>query len=128
MKVHDRASTAERAFCVFSVSSLFCTLLLTKAILFLFYSCFCYNKSRKEDERRTETDIELNRSSNSNNSNSIIDCPAFIRLVSSNNISSHNIAPATNWSNNHKQQHQQQCDHTNISFPPILPHKPDQQD
>jgi hypothetical protein len=33
-------------------------LLLTKAIIFLFYSCFCYNKSRKEDERNTETDIE----------------------------------------------------------------------
>jgi hypothetical protein len=116
MKVHDRVSRFERraSSVSCSVSLLFCTLPLTKAILFLFYSCFCYHKSRKEDERRTETDIESTQQHYRLASIHKIGQQQLYRQPQySDNIAT--AAPSTIWSNNHNHKQQQQYGDATIS-------------
>jgi hypothetical protein len=107
---------ASMVFC--SASSLFRSLLLTKAIIFLFYSCFVItNQERKMRDGQRQT---LNRSS------SIISRPPFTRLASSNNITSHSITAAAQpriVSNDHNPKQRQQCDITHF-----LPDKTDQKE
>jgi hypothetical protein len=105
--VHGRVSMV---FC--SASSLFHSLLLTKAIIFLFTVVFVITSQEskmREGQRQT-----LNRSSST-----ITNCPTFPRLASSNNITSHNIAASAQArivSSDRNPKQRQQCDIADIIF------------
>jgi hypothetical protein len=116
---NESASPNGRASMVFcSASSLFRSLLLTKASIFLFYSFFVItNQEKKMRDRQRHT---LNRSS------IIISRPPLTRLASSNNVTSHSITAAAQpriVSKDHNPKQRQQCDITHF-----LPHKTDQRE
>jgi hypothetical protein len=102
----------------YSASSLFRSLLLTKAIIFLFTVAFVIkNQEKKIREGQRQT---------SNRSSSITSRPPFTRLARSNNITSHIIAAAAQArivSNDHNPKQPQQCDITQF-----LPRNTDQKE